>query len=193
MGAGNLLSIQRGLERVGITVEIVSDPKNLKEPACIILPGVGNFGYVSQRLEVFREAVINKVNEGCPLFGICLGMQLLFEGSEEGPGKGIGFFKGNSKRFDDSMVVPHIGWNSVRFRKSSGYLESTPSETDFYFVHSYYIPKMGTRYEIALTEYNIEFVSIVQRKNVIGTQFHPERSGEAGRTLLNSFADFLRR
>ncbi|MFW9976845.1 MAG: imidazole glycerol phosphate synthase subunit HisH [Candidatus Thorarchaeota archaeon] len=193
LGAGNLLSIQRGFERAGLSIEMISSPTNMKDTSCIILPGVGNFGYICEQLEPFRDLIIAHANDGLPLFGICLGMQLLFERSEEGDGKGLGLFEGESRRFGDSLIVPHMGWNGVQIEGSSELLENTDSGTDFYFIHSYYIPITNSREEIGITEYGTDFVSIIQRENIIGTQFHPERSGIAGRILIEDFVEFLRR
>lgn len=193
MGSGNLLSIQRGLERSGLKVEKVTSARELRNMSCIILPGVGHFSFVCKQLEPLRGAILENVEAGVSVLGICLGMQLLFQGSQEGCGKGLGILEGNAVRFDDSQKVPHIGWNTVDIQKSTGNLEGLPSKSQFYFVHSYYIPRRDRPEEIGVTEYGKTFVSVVQRRNILGTQFHPERSGAMGRTFLEEYVRSLRR
>jgi len=186
-GMGNLRNVRRALEEIGVQVIVTADPAAVREATTVILPGVGAFGEAVRRIDDLglRMPIMNHVLRGKPLLGICLGMQLLFESSEESPGApGLGILPGAVYRFRGDLPVPHIGWNdviptgqSVLFPGGGGV---------FYFVHSYYAAESDA--SIAATQYGIQFASAVQKEKVFGVQFHPEKSQAAGLSLLRAFS-----
>jgi glutamine amidotransferase len=190
-GVGNLFSMTNSLKQTGLNVKIVKNPKEIDTDA-IILPGVGNFGAAARNLSPFKQLIQEKVEDGTPLLGSCLGLQLLFERSEEGMGDGLGIFEGFVRRFTGHIKTPHMGWNTIEPVRQSALFKGIPSGSFFYFVHSYYVEPKNLEIILALTEYDIPFPSIVEMKNIIGTQFHPEKSGENGSKFLNNFADLLK-
>lgn len=191
-GVGNLFSMKNALERAGLDAEIVKTPVGVKGADGIILPGVGNFGAASELLTPLADPIREAVTNGTPILGSCLGMQLLFEGSEEAEGDGLGLLKGWIRVFKGDLKVPHMGWNTAVATRESHLLDGL-QEPYFYFVHSYYPDPKDPADSLAVTEYGIEFTSIVERGNVYGCQFHPEKSGKAGAKLLFNFARLLRR
>jgi len=192
-GVGNLFSMSNALRKAGLHVEVAAEPSRLSGSDAVVLPGVGNFGAAAANLEPFRKALKATVDEGTPLLGSCLGMQLLFERSEESPGDGLGFLSGEVKRFVGDMKTPHMGWNTVEPVRVSPLLDGVKPGSYFYFVHSYYPEPTDPRDTLASTSYGGDFASIVERGNVYGTQFHPEKSGEAGARLLTNFAGLVKR
>jgi glutamine amidotransferase len=192
-GVGNLFSMSNALRKAGLRVEVAEEPSRLSGSDAVVLPGVGNFGAAAANLEPFREALKATVDEDTPLRGSCLGMQLLFERSEENPGDGLGFLPGEVKRFVGDVKTPHMGWNTVEPVRGSPLLEGVKPGSYFYFVHSYYPDPADPRDTLASTSYGGEFASIVERGNVYGTQFHPEKSGEAGARLLANYAGLVKR
>lgn len=192
-GVGNLFSMSNALRKAGLRVEVVEEPSRLSTSEAVVLPGVGNFGAATANLEPFREALRARVDEGTPILGSCLGMQLLFERSEESPGKGLGILTGEVKRFIGGVKTPHMGWNTVTPKRGSLLLDGIKPGSYFYFVHSYYPEPADPQDTLATTNYGVEFASIVERGNVYGAQFHPEKSGEAGARLLANFAGLVKR
>jgi glutamine amidotransferase len=192
-GVGNLFSVTNALQRIGLKVEIVRDPGKLETADAIILPGVGNFGAAADKIRAFKEPLFEGIKNGVPLLGSCLGMQLLFEGSEESPGEGLCLLGGWVKRFTGNLKVPHMGWNEIRILRDSDLLEGVPDGTYFYFVHSFYPCPKNIEVTLAVTEHGGEFTSIVEKDNIYGTQFHPEKSGMAGARLLRNFSRIIRR
>ena len=185
-GAGNLRSISNACIKLGEKVELVTKAEQLEKAEKIILPGVGNFGPAMQSLEGFREVLLEKIEKDIPFLGLCLGIQVILEGSEESPGvKGLGVIKGTCKRFPSSVKIPHMGWNSIKVGKSR-LLDGIGKEDYFYFVHSYY-PVPEDDVIAATTDYGVEFPSVIERDNVFATQFHPEKSGELGLRVLKNF------
>lgn len=188
-GVGNLFSIRSSLSKVGARPKITRSIANLANVDAIILPGVGAFSgvmrFLSERREKLRELI-----ESVPTLGICLGMQLLFEESEEG-GKGLGIFKGKTVKLPSSVKVPHMGWNTVELERRDAILKGIPNGAYFYFVHSY-APKAESGNVIATTRYGIKFASVVRRGSVYGVQFHPEKSGVNGLRLLKNFVGIVR-
>jgi len=186
-GMGNLRNVRRALEEIGVEVVVTAEPAAVREATTVILPGVGAFGEAVKRIDGLglRLPIIDHVNRGKPLLGICLGMQLLFESSEESPGaSGLAVLPGAVCRFRGELPIPHIGWNDViPTRRSVLFPEGGGV---FYFVHSYYAAESDA--SIAATEYGIRFASAVQKEKVFGVQFHPEKSQAAGLNLLRSFA-----
>ncbi len=187
-GAGNLRSISNACMKLGEKVELVTKAEQLEKAEKIILPGVGNFGPAMQRLEGFREVLLEKIEKDVPFLGLCLGIQVILEGSEESPGvKGLGIVKGTCKRFPSSVKIPHMGWNSIKVGKSR-LLDGIGKEDYFYFVHSYY-PVPEDDVVVATTDYEVEFPSVIEKGNVFATQFHPEKSGEPGLRVLKNFLE----
>ncbi len=183
-GAGNLRSIVNACRKVGAETEIVT---KLGSPDAIILPGVGNFGDAMGKLKPIRQDLIDAIESGTPFLGLCLGLQVLFEKSEEAPGvKGLGILNGSCKKFKESAgKVPHMGWNQVKKVGNSSLFIGVKDNENFYFVHSYYAPVVEET--IGVCNYSVDFSAAVQKKNIFACQFHPERSGEAGLGVLNNF------
>lgn len=192
-GVGNLFSMKNALERAGLDAEIVKTSEGVREADGIILPGVGNFGAAAKLLSPLAEPIREVVEDGIPILGSCLGMQLLFEKSEEAEGDGLGLLKGVIREFKIDLKVPHMGWNSAIATRESPLMEGLYDEPYFYFVHSFYPDPENGEDSLAKTEYDLNFTSIVERDNIFGTQFHPEKSGKAGARLLSNFAGLLRR
>jgi glutamine amidotransferase len=190
-GMGNLRSVQKALERVGATGVVTRDPTVLDAAQGLVLPGVGAFGDAMANLEAQRlvEPVLRHVDQRRPLLGICLGMQLLFDESEEmGQHRGLGLLPGRAVRFPEGdLKVPHIGWNKLRIARR-GLLDGMVDGAYAYFVHSYYVVPEEPGDSLATTEYGIEFASVVGRDRIWGAQFHPEKSQEVGLGLLANFA-----
>ena len=189
---GNIFSMMSALRRTGLEVELTSDPGRIRAADGLVLPGVGNFGVASRMLEPYREALFDALGSGKPMLGSCLGMQLLFETSEEAEGAGLGFVKGGIKRFGEGVKVPHMGWNQVMPVRACPLLEGVEGGY-FYFVHSFYPDPADPVDAVARTDYGGSFVSVVARGCLYGTQFHPEKSGAAGATLLRNYSGLLRR
>jgi len=188
-GMGNLRSVQRALESTGAAVEVAVEPDRVRHAEKIVLPGVGAFGEAGRRLSALglRGVIIEKAASGTPLLGICLCMKLLFETSDEDSSEpGLGILSGRIRRLDqDSVKVPHIGWNEVHITGTSNQFSNHIDQQTFYFVHSFYLPE--SQWAIGRTEYGGSFVSAVQCENVLGVQFHPEKSQDAGLHLLRAF------
>jgi glutamine amidotransferase len=189
-GVGNLYSITAALLREGATPRITKDVKLVRDSDAILLPGVGSFTQATRMLpaQEIREAV----DSGTPVLGICLGLQLFFRGSEEGPGRGLDLLPGHVRRLPDTVKVPQIGWNTVKIRNADELLDGVPDESWVYYVHSYY-PSTRGRWVAATTRYGVEYPCIVTSKNLFGTQFHPEKSGNTGRRILRNFLKVARR
>jgi len=183
-GVGNLFSISKGLERAGADVLVVDDPKLLLSAECIVFPGVGAFGAAMDVLRPILPDLRKIVNGGTPTLGVCLGMQILFERSEESPGGGICILKGDVKRLKSGRI-PQMGWNDVVARDDPLF-SGIPDATQFYFANSY-ICRPKAKVEIAETEYGERFASAVRQGAICGVQFHPEKSGPAGLRLLENF------
>lgn len=193
-GAGNLQSVKKALDFIGAKNIITSDENEINAASHIILPGVGSFGDAMHSIrEKGLEDVIKKSADGSKHFlGICLGLQLLFESSEESPGvDGLGIFKGKIVTIpkDNGLKVPHIGWNSVSLKQTDGIFENLRDNSYFYFVHSYYLKDADEKVVAGTTEYGVPIQCAVQKGRVCATQFHPEKSSEAGLTILRNFVN----
>ncbi len=197
-GMGNLRSVQKALEVVGAKTKVTSDPKDLRSSEKIVLPGVGSFGAAMRELKRLKlvEPLRDAIEAGKPFLGLCLGLQLLFEKSEESPGiKGLCVLKGESKRFKfarASLKVPHMGWNNIDRRPETEdhgqkILKGVPNGAYMYFVHSYYVIPKDKSVILTTTDYGIDFVSGIVKDNIYGFQFHPEKSQEAGLKILRNF------
>lgn len=189
-GAGNLRSIRRALESAGATVEITSDPEVVKRADAVVLPGVGAAAHAMERLrEIGMVEPITEVAEsGKPFLGVCLGMQLLFEDQEEGDTHGLGLIGGRVRSLAGNLKVPHMGWNRSRVVRT-GPLGHEGDERYYYFVHSYVAEPTEPSVIAAVAEYGGEFPSIVVKDNIWGTQFHPEKSADAGLELVRRFVE----
>jgi glutamine amidotransferase len=192
-GVGNLLSLKCALEKVGLTAKIGVSAQHLKKADAIALPGVGNFSAAITKLDAVKEQLLAAVESGTPLLGICLGLQLFFPESEEGPGKGLTLFEGKTVRLRGAVKVPHMGWNTLRIVKQNEFFEGVEDESYVYFVHSLYPVPADKEIVAAETEYGTTFTSAIASKNVFGTQFHPEKSGDVGLKILENFANIVRR
>jgi glutamine amidotransferase len=186
-GVGNLLSLKTALEKAGLTAEIGSSAKELADADAIALPGVGSFTAASVKLDAAKEIIQNKVKEGTPLIGICLGLQLFFETSEEGHGNGLAFFKGRNVQLPKTVKVPHMGWNTLNIIKLNELLDGVAEGSYVYFVHSLYPVPKDQSIICTKTEYGTVFTSTVACRNIYGTQFHPEKSGDLGLKILKNF------
>ena len=180
------------LDVIGVRASVCSDPETLDSFTHVILPGVGNFHEASTQLDElgWRQAIRAKIKSGSPTLGICLGMQLLGESSEESPGLGLGVMKYESKLLSNegTLRVPHMGWNAVHGQSSHPLFKGWSPEARFYFVHSYAVPQT-TKDAIGYSTHNEVFTSVVARDNVIGVQFHPEKSRGYGLKLLENFVE----
>jgi glutamine amidotransferase len=192
-GVGNLLSLKCALEKVGLNAKISVSAQQLRKTDAIALPGVGNFSAAVTKLDAVKEQLVDAVESGTPLLGICIGLQLFFQESEEGPGKGLALFEGKTVRLPNSVKVPHMGWNTLRIVKQNQFFEGVADESYVYFVHSLYPVPVDKEIVAAETEYGTTFASAIASKNVYGTQFHPEKSGDVGLKILANFAKIVRR
>ncbi|WP_135824763.1 imidazole glycerol phosphate synthase subunit HisH [Halorussus ruber] len=198
-GLGNLRSVTRGLERAGADVEISDDPEAFASADGVVLPGVGAFREGVENAGPYREALLDVAESGTPVFGICLGMQMLLTTSEEaehageGEVRGLDLIPGTNVRFAEGQKVPHMGWNELDVKRDHPLVEGVDGEYA-YFVHSYYAVPDDENAVVATTEYTVEFPAIVANEegNVFGTQFHPEKSGETGLRILRNFVDICR-
>lgn len=189
---GNLRSVQKALEKLGFSAIVSSHPEDVERAEKVIVPGVGAFGAAMRNLQEMElvEPIFQAIREGRPFLGICLGMQLLMEESEESEGiKGLSVFKGKAKRIRANVRVPHIGWNSLSIRKACPILKGIPDGEMFYFVHSFYLALQEEDIIVAETEHGERFPSVIHRDNVFGVQFHPEKSSFWGLRILRNFAE----
>lgn len=193
---GNLVSIKNMLARIGFTgVRISSDPADIETAEKLIIPGVGHFDYGMEKLRNadFFDILNRRVLEDkVPVLGICLGAQLLLDSSEEGNTPGLGWISGNSRKFDESRMtaglkIPHMGWGEVRVLKQSPLLAGLPEDARFYFVHSYYMQCTDPSHHLLSAEHGHPFIAAVEKDNIAGVQFHPEKSHKYGMALLKNF------
>jgi len=193
-GMGNLHSVKKKFDRIGASTVVTSDPGDLARADKLVLPGVGHFGKAMENLA--ERTLIDAMNEAVrvnrtPILGICLGMQLFAKQSEEGNARGLGWIDADVVRFrvDDTLrfKVPHMGWNGASAVRPSPLLEGMTPRTEFYFVHSYHVVCHDPADVLCDTDYAYRFTSMIQRENVFGVQFHPEKSHDAGEALLKNF------
>lgn len=198
-GAGNLQSVVKALDFIDCDCFVTNQKEELLNATGAILPGVGSFADAMDCMNNsgMTEAVLEYVKSDKPLLGICLGLQLLFDGSEESPGaKGLGLLKGKIRKIpnsDGSLKIPHMGWNSLNIRKHDGIFKNIEGSPYVYFVHSYYLKADDEDIVSARTHYGIDIDAAVRYKNIYATQFHPEKSGKIGLQILRNFVDITRR
>ena len=195
-GAGNLQSVKKAFDYLGVETTVTADPQALNSAAAAVLPGVGAFGDAMAALHSLQleEPIRRFIEQDKPFLGICLGLQLLFEGSEESPGvPGLGILKGTIRRIPDGpgLKIPHIGWNSLRLLQKDGLFAGLEEEPYVYFVHSYYLRAEDRSVVSAQTEYGVAIDAAVRRGSLNAVQFHPEKSGKTGLAMLKNFAGLL--
>lgn len=193
-GMGNLRSVQKGLESIGHLATISSNPMEVRNAKALILPGVGAFGDGMKNILTrgLQQPILDHLNQGGPLLGICLGMQLLFEtGHEDGEQNGLGWFGGDVVRFAPKagIKIPHMGWNQIRYANPLVPFGKVPDGAYFYFVHAYHVRPSNSEIIETFTEHGIPFVSSVRKGKVLATQFHPEKSQKPGAELLRYFLE----
>ncbi len=195
-GMGNLRSVAKALEKVGLNIKVSSDPNDVLDAKGIVVPGVGAFGDAMHNLDRLRllEPIVRSIRSGKPYLGICLGLQILFEyGYEFGEHQGLGVLKGKVVRFGskEGFKVPHMGWNQVWIKQKEGLFSGINDGEYYYFVHSFYAVPSDNKDIAATTDYINEFCSAVQKENIWAVQFHPEKSQKAGLRLLENFKNFV--
>jgi glutamine amidotransferase len=196
-GMGNLRSILNKLQRIDAEAIISSKVEDIVKAEKLILPGVGSFAAGMENLDKYNLIPIltkKVIEEKVPILGICLGMQLLTKRSEEGNAEGLGWIDAETKQFEFErnnikLKIPHMGWNSIDIRRDSTLLKNVPANSTFYFVHSYHVCCNGTNSVVATTNYGYDFTSVIQKENIFGTQFHPEKSHKNGIKLLKNFVE----
>ncbi len=188
-GAGNVPSVERALQKLGANTARTSNAEELAEARAVVLPGVGHFAALIRALDArrLRAPLVNAISSGKPFLGICLGLQALYESSEEAPElAGLGIFSGRVCALPSSVKLPHMGWNRLKIRRGSPLLEGLTGEHYFYFAHSF-AAGAGNGETLAVCEYGAEFGAALCVNNICAVQFHPEKSGEAGARLLGNF------
>ena len=189
-GAGNLRSVQNTLGAIGAEYELIRDAAGIRRAEKLILPGVGHFGQMMRALDDLqvRHALIKRIRAGVPFLGICLGLQALFESSEEAPAeRGLGIYPGQVKRFQGDVRIPHMGWNQLDPLRTTKLLQKAGEHPFVYFAHSYYCPVIA---ETAATcEYTVPYTAVLENRNVCGVQFHPEKSGAIGLQIVRNFVE----
>lgn len=192
-GLGNLGSVKNALDKIGVDSQISRSASDIEKADGLILPGVGAAGEGMKNLKSYKldTIVAQEVAKGKPILGICLGMQLLMSTSEEGNVDCLNIVKGKVKKFIIPFKVPQIGWNVVNSKKNKKIFVGIPENSYFYFVHSYYCLPANAKTIIGKTTYEIQFCSVMQKDNVYGVQFHPEKSGSNGLLLLKNFANIV--
>jgi imidazole glycerol-phosphate synthase subunit HisH len=195
-GVGNLRSVEKAFAATGCRVTVSSDETELRSAEKLVLPGVGAFGACMKALKErgFDRLVRERAREGTPLLGVCVGMQLLFEESEEfGSTPGLGLLKGRVRRFGSDLVVPHVGWNRIHQRQPHALFEGIEDGSFCYFVHSFYCEPSDEAVVAGETEYGGRYASVVAERNICGVQFHPEKSQDVGLKMLRNFVHRLHR
>jgi glutamine amidotransferase len=193
-GVGNLRSIRRGLEKSGAVVEITHSPTDLRRSDAMVLPGVGAFAPAVKNMMPIADVVAEAKKNGKPILGVCLGLQLLFTRSSEGGSvNGLDFISGDIVKLPENVKTPQMGWNTLNIVQSHPLLEGVKDGSYVYFVHSYYPQPTEPQVIVATTEYGVRFPSVVAKKNLFATQFHPEKSSKTGSVILKNFVRIVRR
>ncbi|MCK4906121.1 MAG: imidazole glycerol phosphate synthase subunit HisH [Spirochaetes bacterium] len=194
-GMGNLRSVAKALEKMGLKTIITDSPQDVKKAKGLILPGVGAFGKAVENIKNLKldKAILGFIDSGRPFLGICLGLQLLFEDSDEDGHsvKGLGLFKGKVRKFKHDLKIPHMGWNQVEKTKDTTLLNEVETGDYFYFVHSYYVVPEDKTLIATNTSYGYTFASSIAKENVFACQFHPEKSQRKGLSIISQFGKLL--
>ena len=186
--AGNLASVKKAFDHLGFESAITADPQEIARASKVVLPGVGNFEATTALSGALQESVVNAIDRKVPLLGICLGMQWMFESSQEAPQlRGLGLFPGECEKFPAAVKSPHVGWNQLQVSGSSRLLRGLPQDSFVYFTHSYRAPLVEST--VGKCEYGGLFSAVVERGDLFGVQFHPEKSGTAGLQFLRNFCE----
>ena len=189
-GVGNLRSVYMAFKRLGVPAQVTSDLSEVRQAKALVLPGVGAFGDAIGNLRAmgFEDLILDAIRDGLPFLGICVGLQLLFEVSEEmGEHRGLGVLPGRVRRFAQGLTVPHMGWNQIHQRQNVPLWQGVPDDSYAYFVHSYYVDPEDQTVIAATTDYGIDYASAVARGNLYAIQFHPEKSQDVGERILRNF------
>jgi imidazole glycerol phosphate synthase glutamine amidotransferase subunit len=192
-GAGNLPSVERALQRLGVQTERISTSDGVAKASALILPGVGHYGALIRALDRdgLRESLIAAITRDVPFLGICLGLQALFQNSEEAPDlRGLEILPGSVRVLSGAVKLPHMGWDQVQAKAGSRLMEEIDSAAYFYFAHSYAVPYTGEAQALetrATCSYGGEFVAVAEKESIFAVQFHPEKSGDAGQRVLENF------
>ena len=193
-GAGNIFSLKNSLEKTGATVDVITDFDKPNIYSGLLLPGVGNFDPAIKSICKSSKTGFNDyVKDNTPVLGICLGMEMFFEKSEEGNEKGLGIINGDVIILPSSMKVPHMGWNNLEIKKSGKILEGVNDDAWVYFVHSYMVKPTNNDVITAESDYGIKVPAVVEQGNFFGTQFHPEKSGKVGKIMIQNFLDVCKK
>ena len=188
-GAGNLNSVKKALDYLGAAVVVTDEPQTVNAADKLVLPGVGHFSSLRALNRTgLGQAVVRAASAGKPFLGICLGMQWLFDGSEECiEAAGAGIFSGKCRQFPSSVKTPHVGWNSLTIQKDSRLLRGVAQDSFVYYTHSFHAPLLAAT--TAVSEYGLQFTAAVEQSNIFGVQFHPEKSGDVGLAILKNFCE----
>ena len=187
---GNVRSVCNAFKHIGCDVELSCEPKTIENSAGFVLPGVAAFGYAVSALGPLAELIKKVASAGKPLLGICVGYQMLFDqSSEHGQHVGLGLVEGNVVPISPEQTVPHMGWNSVKLPEDMNLFTGLGKEKHFYFAHSFYAEVTDDKAKITYTDYGFDLSASIQKANIYGTQFHPEKSGETGLKVLRNFAE----
>ena len=192
-GAGNIFSLKNSLEKVGATVDIITNFDRPNEYSGLLLPGVGNFDPAMNSIRDFSKTQFLDYVGKMPVLGICLGMEMFFEKSEEGKEKGLGVMNGEVIILPNSMKVPHMGWNNLEIKKPGKLLEGVETGSWVYFVHSYRVKPNSNDIITAESDYGIKVPAVVEQDNFFGTQFHPEKSSSVGKIMIKNFLDVCKK
>ena len=192
--SGNLRSVAKALELAGVAPLVTGDPNDLASADAVVLPGVGSAPAAMEALQKrgLVQPLRDYVASGRPFLGVCLGLQLLMDSTEEGDARCLGIIPGVVRRLPSGIKVPHMGWNSVSLQQTHPVFEGIPQDSFFYFVHSYYAAPSDPAGEIGATQYGVSFCSVYARENLIATQFHPEKSGDTGTRIYKNFCALAR-
>jgi len=188
-GAGNIFSLKNSLEKAGAIVDVISNFDKPNEYSGLLLPGVGNFDPAIHRIRDLSKIQFQDYIDNMPVLGICLGMEMFFEKSEEGKEKGLNVIDGEVIILPSSMKVPHMGWNDLEIKKPGKILNDVSNGSWVYFVHSYRVKPVLADIITAESDYGIKVPAVVETKNFFGTQFHPEKSGKAGKIMIKNFLE----
>jgi glutamine amidotransferase len=192
-GAGNIFSLKNSLEKIGATVDVITNFEKPNIYSGLLLPGVGNFDPAIKSISKSKTDFNDYVKDNTPVLGICLGMEMFFEKSEEGNENGLGVIKGDVIILPPSMKVPHMGWNNLEIKKPGKILEGVNDSAWVYFVHSYRVKPTNNDVITAESDYGIKVPAVVEQGNFFGTQFHPEKSGKTGKIMIQNFLDVCKK